>query len=217
MIGDLIKYIIGNIRHRFTRSSLTILSILIGIMSIFVLISFGEGLRNYMNVMAQEMGTDKLIAQPKGFGAPGSTGIYLTKDDLDLIKKQNGVSEATGAIVRQSEVKIDEKKVGKWVFIMGMPSDPSEVRLMEEAFGGYGILKGRKLKKGDSDKVTLGHNYMVADKIFSKPLKLGDNIFIKDKPFDIIGFYEEIGNPNDDANVYLTNDAMKDLFDVVNN
>ena len=60
MIGDLINYIIQNIRHRFTRSSLTILSILIGIMSIFVLISFGEGLRNYMNVMAQEMGTESL-------------------------------------------------------------------------------------------------------------------------------------------------------------
>ena len=217
MIGDLIKYIIGNIRHRFTRSSLTILSILIGIMSIFVLISFGEGLRNYMNVMAKEMGTDKLIAQPKGFGPPGSTGVYLTKDDLDFIKKQNGVSEATGAIVRQSEVKIDEKKVGKWVFIMGMPTEPNEQKLMEEAFAGYGILKGRAVKKGDENKVALGYNYMLANKVFSKPLKPGDNIFIKGKSFDIVGFYEEIGNPNDDANVYLANDVIKELFDTGDN
>ena len=217
MIGDLINYIIQNIRHRFTRSSLTILSILIGIMSIFVLISFGEGLRNYMNVMAEEMGTDKLIAQPKGFGAPGSTGVYLTKDDLDFIKKQNGVSEATGAIVRQSEVKIDEKKVGKWVFIMGMPTEPNEQKLMEEAFAGYGILKGRAVKKGDENKVALGYNYMLANKVFSKPLKPGDNIFIKGKSFDIVGFYEEIGNPNDDANVYLANDVIKELFDTGDN
>ena len=217
MIGDLINYIIQNIRHRFTRSSLTILSILIGIMSIFVLISFGEGLRNYMNVMAKEMGTDKLIAQPKGFGPPGSTGVYLTKDDLDFIKKQNGVSEATGAIVRQSEVKIDEKKVGKWVFIMGMPTEPNEQKLMEEAFAGYGILKGRAVKKGDENKVALGYNYMIANKVFSKPLKLGDNIFIKGKSFDIVGFYEEIGNPNDDANVYLANDVIKELFDTGDN
>lgn len=217
MIGDLIKYVISNIRHRFTRSSLTILSILIGIMSIFVLISYGEGLRNYMNVMAQEMGTDKLIAQPKGFGAPGSSGVYLTKDDLDFIKKQNGVSEATGAIVRQSEVKIDEKKVGKWVFIMGTPVDQSEQKLMEEAFAGYEILKGRTVKKGDENKVALGYNYMIANKVFSKPLKIGDNIFIKGKSFDIVGFYEEIGNPNDDANVYLTNDVIKELFDTGDN
>src|SRR3989338_8723416 len=170
-----------------------------------------------MNVMAKEMGTDKLIAQPKGFGRAGSTGVYLTKDDLDFIKKQNGVSEATGAIVRQSEVKIDEKKVGKWVFIMGMPTEPNEQKLMEEAFAGYGILKGRAVKKGDENKVALGYNYMLANKVFSKPLKPGDNIFIKGKSFDIVGFYEEIGNPNDDANVYLTNDVIKELFDTGNN
>ncbi len=214
MIEDLIKYIITNMRHRFTRSFLTILSILIGIMSIFVLISYGEGLRNYMNIMAQEMGTDKLIAQPKGFGPPGSTSTHLTKDDLDFIKKQNDVSEATGAIVRQSEVKIDQRKLGKWVFIMGMPTEPNEQRLMEEAFAGYGVLKGRAVKKGDENKAALGYSYMIADKIFSKPLQLGDNVFIKGKSFDIVGFYEEIGNPNDDANAYMTNDAMKELFDV---
>ena len=214
MIEDLIKYIVSNIRHRFTRSFLTILSILIGIMAIFVLISFGEGLRNYMNEMSEEMGVDKLIVQPKGFGVPGTGEIYLTKDDLDFIKKQKGVSEATGMIIKQSEVKIDKRKLGKWVFIMGMPIDPSEQKLVEEAFAGYGIFKGRALKKGDENKVALGYNYLVADKIFSKHLKLGDNIFINGKPFDIVGFYEEIGSPQDDASVYLTNDAMKEVFDV---
>ncbi len=214
MINDLITYITKNLMHRITRSSLTILSILIGIMAVFTLISFGEGLRDYMNMKAQEMGADKLIAQPKGFGAPGTTGTYLTRDDLDFIKKQNGVSESTGMIVKQSEVKIDEKKLGKWVFIMGLPLDPSEQRLIEEAFAGYGILKGRALKRGDGNKVILGYNYLFADKIFSKPLKLGDNILIKGKSFDIVGFYEEIGNAQDDSNVYLTNDAMKELFDI---
>ncbi|PIZ52873.1 hypothetical protein COY26_03460 [Candidatus Woesearchaeota archaeon CG_4_10_14_0_2_um_filter_33_10] len=214
MIGDLIKYVVSNIRHRFTRSFLTLLSILIGIMAIFVLISYGQGLTNYMNEMSEEMGVDKLIAQPKGFGVPGSGEIYLTKDDVDFIKKQRGVSEATGMIVKQSEVKIDQKKLGKWVFIMGMPDDPSEQRLVEEAFAGYGIFKGRSLKKGDESKVVLGYNYLVADKVFSKPLKLGDKIYIQDKSFDVIGFYEEIGNPSDDANIYLTNDAMKKVFDV---
>ncbi len=214
MIEDLIKYIISNIRHRFTRSFLTILSILIGIMAIFVLISYGQGLTNYMNEMSEEMGVDKLIVQPKGFGIPGSGDIYLTKDDVDFIKKQAGVSEAVGMIIRQSEIKIDKDKLGKWVFIMGMPEDSSELRLIEEAFAGFGIFKGRSLKKGDESKINLGYNYLVADKIFSKPLILGDKIYIKDKSFEVIGFYEEVGNAGDDANVYLTNDAMKKVFDV---
>ncbi len=214
MIEDLIKYILSNIRQRFTRSFLTILSILIGIMAIFVLISYGEGLKCYMNEMAQEMGTDKLIASPLGLGITGTGDIYFTKDDIDFIKKQRGVSEASGMMMKQTEVKIDKRKLGKWAFIAGMSTDPSERRLVEEAFAGYEIFEGRPLKKGDANKVTLGYNYLIADKIFSKPLKLGDNIFIKGKPLEIVGFYEEIGNAGDDSNVYMTIDAMKKLFDM---
>ena len=201
--------------HRLTRSSLTILSILIGIMAIFSLISFGEGLRSYMNFMAEQMGTDIIIAQPgSGLEVPGSTSTYFTKSDLDFIKKQNGVAEATAAIARQSEIKFDEDKLGKWVFMMGMPTDPDELRLMEALFAGFGIIKGREIKKGDGGKVVLGYNYMFADKIFPKALKLGDNVFIKGESFDIVGFYEEIGNAQDDSNVYMTEDAIKELFDI---
>jgi putative ABC transport system permease protein len=214
MIYDLINYVTKNLMHRLTRSSLTILSILIGIMAIFTLISFGQGLRVYIDLMSEQMGTDKLIAQPKGFGVPGSTGVYFTKSDLDFIKKQKGVAEATAAITRQSEIKFDENKLGKWVFMMGMPTDPGEQRLMEAAFAGFGIIKGREVKKGDGNKVVLGYNYMFADKIFPKALKLGDNVFIKGESFDIVGFYEEVGNAQDDSNVYMTEDTIKELFDI---
>jgi putative ABC transport system permease protein len=213
MLIDLIRYVINNVFHRFTRSFLTILSILIGIMAVFVLVSYGQGLKHYMDEMSQKMGTDKLMAMPKGAGAPGSTGTYFTKDDFDFIKKQKDVAEATATAMRQSELKNDPQKLGKWVYIMGMPSEPSEIRLMWETFGGYGILEGRELKKGDSNKVMLGYNYKLADKIFSKPLKLGDNVYIKDQPFKVVGFMEEIGNPNDDANIYLTEEDMKKYFD----
>ena len=214
MLGDLIKYITKNMGHRFIRSSLTILSILIGIMAVFVLISFGQGLSKYVNQLSQEAGADKLIEQPKGFGLPGSTSTFLSKDDLDFIKKTKGVSEATGMIARQAEVKRNENKKGKWIFVMGMSTDSSEQRVIDEAFGGVGILKGRNLKKGDKNKVAVGHNYQLPDKIFSKALKLGDKIFVNDKKFEIIGFYEELGNPGDDANIYMTIDDAKELFDI---
>jgi putative ABC transport system permease protein len=214
MIEDIIKYITKNMLHRFTRSFLTILSILIGIMAVFTLISFGQGLSRYVDQLSQEAGADKLIAQPKGFGPPGSTNIFLSQDDFDFIKKTKGVSEATAMIARQAEVKKDVKKKGKWVFVMGMPTDPSEQRVVDEAFGGIGILKGRNLKKGDKKKVAVGFNYQLEDKIFAKPLQLGDKIFVNGEKFDVIGFYEEIGNPGDDVNIYMTLDDEKELFDV---
>ncbi|MAE42166.1 hypothetical protein CMO93_00210 [Candidatus Woesearchaeota archaeon] len=214
MIEDLIKYIATNMMHRFTRSFLTILSILIGIMAVFTLISFGQGLSKYVNQIAEETGADKLVAQPKGFAPPGSTSTFLSKEDLDFIKKIKDVSEATGMIIKQAEITKDVDKKGKWVFAMGMTTDSSEQRLIDEAFGGIGILKGRNLKKGDKKKVVVGYNYQFPDKIFAKPLKLGDKIFINDEKFEVIGFYEEIGNAGDDANTYMTLDDAKELFDI---
>mgnify|MGYP001231810602 CR=1 FL=1 len=214
MIEDLINYITKNMMQRLTRSSLTILSILIGIMAIFTLVSFGQGLSKYVDQLSQEAGTDKLIAQPKGFGVPGTTDTFLSKDDFEFIKKTKGVSEATGMIAKQAEVKRDENKKGKWFFVLGMSTDPSEQRVIEEAFGGIGILKGRNIKKGDKNKIAVGYNYQLPDKIFPRALKLGDKIFVNDVKFEIVGFYEEIGNPGDDGNIYMTLDDAKELFSI---
>jgi len=214
MRTDLVKYILKNIINRFTRSFLTVLSILIGIMAVYTLVSFGQGLSQYVTDMGNEVGADKLIVQPKGAGVPGSTGISLTENDLDTIKKVVGVSEASALAMQQAEVSLDEDKRGKWVFIVGMPTDAKEQRLVDEAFGGYGILKGRALKKGDTNKVLLGYNYQFENKLFPEALKLGDKIFIIGEKFEIIGFYEEIGNTGDDSNVYMTNERVETLFDV---
>ncbi|MBI2134664.1 ABC transporter permease [Candidatus Woesearchaeota archaeon] len=214
MLRDIASYVLKNMKVRLTRSILTIISILIGIMAIFALVSFGQGLSSYVNQVGQEAGADKLIAQPRGFGPPGTSSTPLTKDDLDFIKKTNDISEATGLVVQQAEVSLDEDKPGKWVFVMGMSTIPSEQRLIDESFGGIGILTGRNLKSGDKNKAVIGYNYQFPDKIFPKELNLGDKVFINDVEFRIIGFYEEIGNSGDDSNVYLTIDDAEELFDV---
>src|SRR3989344_4069771 len=169
MIKDLIKYVAGKMMHRLTRSSLTILSVLIGIMAIFALVSFGQGLSKYVDQISQESGADRLIAQPKGFGPPGSAGAFLTENDLNVIKKTIGVSEAIAMIAQQAEVK---------------------------------------------GKAVLGFNYQLPDKIFAKPLKVGDSILVNGQPFNVIGFYEEIGNPQDDLNVYMTKEDAKETFNL---
>jgi len=217
MIPDFIKYTLKNIMHRFTRSSLTILSILIGIMAVYALVSFGQGVSKYVEEVGQESGADKLFAQPRGAGAPGSTGTFLSDEDVDTMKKVNGVKAVSGMIMDQAEVNYKETGKGKWVFVMGLSTDSEERELIESAFAGFGIEEGRDLKKEDYNKIAVGHNYMLADKIFSKPLKLGDKIYINGEKFEIVGFYESIGNPQDDVNIYMTIERAKDLFDMDDN
>jgi putative ABC transport system permease protein len=216
MLGDLVKYVLQNIMHRFMRSTLTILSILIGIMAIYALISFGQGVSKYVNDIAQQSGTDKLIAQPKGAGAPGTTGTFLSDDDLRVIKRENGVSEATGMITQQVEVKRKLSEKGRYTFLIGLSTDPGEARLVDEAFNGIKVDKGRALKSGDSGKAVVGHNYQLANKLFAKPLVLGDTIFLNGQPFEIVGFFGEVGNPQDDSQIYLTLEETKKLYDIGN-
>ena len=75
-----------------------------------------------------------------------------------------------------------------------------------------GIIKGRNLKKGDKLKVVLGYNYQFANKIFSKPIKLGDKVSFNGQDVEVVGFYEEIGNPADDSQTYFTDEGMLLLF-----
>ena len=60
---DEIKYPLKNIWKRKLRSSLTVLSILIGIASIFALVSFGLGIKDYVNTVADKAGRDKSQGQ----------------------------------------------------------------------------------------------------------------------------------------------------------
>ena len=210
MIQDLLKYSISNLWNRKLRSSLTILSILIGITSIFALISFGQGINKYVNDFAQKQGTDKILMTPGGFVPPGTSNILFTNDDLDFIRKTKGVDIATGWIAATGKIKFKDFKE-KYTYVFGFSTEPKEQRLIEEV-STINIDKGRNLKKGDLLKAVLGHNYLVANKLFKKAISIGDKIEINDVSVEVIGFYEEVGNPQDDSQLYLTYEGMKAIF-----
>jgi len=208
MIGkEIIIYSLKNLWSKKSRSLLTILSILIGIATIFIFISFGWGLYDYTNSFATTSTADKIIIQAKGSGAPGlDTTFKLTEDDLKAVEKSAGVYEATGAYLKVAEITQNSEK--KYIFITTI--DPKS-NLMTEMFN-IDIDKGRELRSGDEAKALLGYNYQVADKIFSKPYDINDNIEVQGQKLKIIGFYESIGNPQDDSNIYITNNFYDGLF-----
>ena len=203
-----IKYALQNFRKRKLRSGLSILSILIGITAIFALLSFGIGIKQYVNTLAEESGGNKVFIQAKGIGAPGTDeNFFLSKDDVDFVSKIKGVDEIVGMYFKVAEVKFKEQK--KFVFLAG--ADTSKIDFIEETFS-IKVIEGRQLKKGDLDKAVLGYNYQFDDKIFDRGLRLGDKIEINSKKFEVIGFYEEVGNPQDDSNIFITSEAFEQLF-----
>jgi putative ABC transport system permease protein len=202
-----IVYSLRNIKNRKTRSFFTVFSIMLGITTIFIFISFGMGLYKYIETVSSESSLDKVVIQPKGTGMGGmDTTFSFSENDLNAIKKSAGVYEATGIYFKVVEVKQNSKVAYSYLIAY----DPS-VPLIMDVFN-LDMLKGRNLKPGDRG-IVLGSNYQIKDKIFPNEYSLNQEIEVNGKKFKILGFYEPIGDPIDDAQIYITNDMMKELFD----
>ncbi len=211
MIGsENIKYSLKNLAARKSRSFLTVLSIFIGIMTIFIFISFGLGLYNYINTLAAESGADKIYVQPRGIGAPGvDSTVIFGQADLDTIDKTKGVKETLAFYMNVGEIEDKNKK--RYVFISGYEPSTTSNKLLIELYG-VDLLEGRMLKESDNGKIIVGYNYILPDKVLEKPVDIGDKLTINGKVFEIIGIFESIGNPQDDSNIMMNEEDFKSLY-----
>ncbi len=206
MNEESIKYSLRNLNHRKGRSFLTIFSILVGIATIFIFISFGYGLYNYTESFTTGSSADKLLIMAKGSGVTGiSENFVIDDDDLEVIQRTSGVYEATGVYINTVEAKFR----GESAYAYIVSYDP-DVPLVVDVFG-VELQEGRLLNSGDSG-VLLGYNYLIEDKIFENTLEVNYQIEIKGEKKKVIGFFQGVGNPADDANIYVTNKEFKEIF-----
>ncbi|MFH1802128.1 MAG: ABC transporter permease [archaeon] len=204
---ELVNYSLKNIWQSRGRSFMTVLSIFVGITTIFIFISFGWGLYDYTNSFTTGSSVDKVIIQAKGMSAPGiDDSIKFTDDDLQAIQKTTGVYEATGAYMKP--VQISQK--GKIIYAFMMGYDPTIPIIMDVS--DLDIQEGRWLRPGEKNAVLLGYGYTVPDRIFSTPYTLDDRIEIDGTKLRITGVVTEVGNPQDDSNIYITKAFMEDIY-----
>ncbi len=202
-----IKYSLNNIRKSKTRSALTVLSVFVGIATIFIFISFGIGLYNYTNKFTSSSSADKILISPKGANMAGVGGISKLSDrDIRTIKQTAGVYAATGVYINVAEITQKNKK--RYAAVMGY--DP-EIPLMIE-LSNIKIAKGRALQRSDSGKVILGYNYMIKNKIFPKAYSINSKINVQGQDLRVVGFYGKVGNPQDDSNIYINSNFIQKLY-----
>jgi len=200
-----------NLRRRKLRSWLTMLGIFIGIAAVVGLISLGQGLQQYINEEFQKVGTDKIVIQSKILGPPGSAtskALILTSKDLQVIENTKGVKWAVGFLVKSGIVKF--KKESSIVFFDGI--NPEDLKLLEEVQG-FDVIDGRNLKSGDKYKVVVGYNHAYGD-IWNKGIVVGESIEIEGTEFKVIGILNKIGNPIDDAALYLPKETLAEILNV---
>ena len=173
------------VAHRL-RSLLTMLGIAIGIASVILLTSIGEGTRQYVigeftqfgtNVMAINPGKAMTTGQP---GALGGTIRKLTLDDAESLRRVAGIETVVPVIMGTARVQAGER--GRNVFVYGVNSELPAVWK-------FGVRQGRFLPPGDPRRgasvVVLGPK--LKREIFGEVNALGRFVRIGGQRFHVIG------------------------------
>lgn len=208
MIGDFVYLAFNNLKKRKLRAALTMLGIFISIATIFILISVSLGLEASVQEQFRILGTDKFIIMPKGqVAGPGTTSaVELTMDDINVIKRTQGVKDYS--YFTAGNVEVNFKSKTRFVMAIGFPLDNFAV-LSEAGF--YKAEEGRFLQKGETGKIMVGNLYSKGS-VFPSPVNLGNTLTINGVDFKVGAVLEPIGSPTDDKLIYMSIDDLKPLI-----
>ncbi|MBN2202783.1 MAG: ABC transporter permease [Candidatus Aenigmarchaeota archaeon] len=209
MIKESFQIAMDTIKHRKTSSILTMLGIIVGISSIISLLSIGVGLEQSITDQLEGMGTDKIIIMPGSDGGMSSfssfTSESLTDDDVDIIENVNGVKMAVGLLMKSLPVRYGDEVIT--TYVMGGTAEAYNRMFLEMKL--FEIDEGRSPRKGERGTVSVG--FRIVDDVFEDEVNVGDTIYIKDLKFKVIGSLKSIGNTQDDQNLYISLDDLRDM------
>ena len=216
MFTDYLRISINNLLQRKTRSFLTIIGIVIGIMAVVALISIGQGLQESITGQFEKIGSDRIIIQGgiMSYGSPGLGSDKLTQDDFEVIRDVLGVK--TAAPVSFKIVEIEYKENRGITMISAMHED-----YVEEMFLGmdlYEIEKGDMPKKGNRGNICIGSRLASGEfwgedgpkMIIRSKIILGETNF--EKEFRVNCIMKETGSPDDDSAIYMLMEDFKEIF-----
>jgi putative ABC transport system permease protein len=194
MIKDYFLMALDNLKHRGIRSWLTIIGIFIGIAAVVSLISLGQGLQDAVTGQFESLSPDTLIIQSSSsvsyLGPPGTGAVRkLNKHDLEIIRSVPGVEMAIPRLLRSARVEYND--IIQFKYVTSIPGDPEMDKLMYKTLD-LKISQGRQLQNTDRGKIFIGSDFITKDE-FDKPVKLGSNIKIQNKSFNVVGIMEKSG------------------------
>ncbi|MBK5096828.1 MAG: ABC transporter permease [Gemmatimonadetes bacterium] len=174
------------------RSLLTMLGIIIGVGAVILLVAIGQGAQSRIQEQIENLGTNMLVISPGSSSQGGvSRGMgsfnRLTVDDVEKLQRESFLLAAVSPVVstggqivggqgnwrtRINGVSVDYLAIRDWDVEFGRNFDASEVRSMKKV-----VLLGRT----------------VAENLFPGQDPVGQQVRIRNVPFQIIGVLAEKG------------------------
>jgi putative ABC transport system permease protein len=189
---ELLRLAAGAVRAHRLRSALTMMGILIGIASVILLTSIGEGARQYVTKEFLQFGTDVIIVRPgrtitTGIpGAVGATVRKLTIDDGEAMLRVAGVEKVLPIVIGNARVEAEGR--GRSVFICGVTPDFLPVWKVAVRQGLF--FAGSDPRRG-APVTVLGPT--LKRELFGEANALGEHVRIAGKRFLVTGIMEPKG------------------------
>ncbi|MBE3122647.1 MAG: ABC transporter permease [Thermoplasmata archaeon] len=210
MFRDHVKLAIKNLRHRMSRSLLTLLGIAIGIMAIISLMALGEGMQQAITGELSSL-SDVIIVSTGGnmfssFGGGGSTstGEYFTQRDIAGIERLQGIKEVSTQLSGSGLAEYNGKTTV--LSLTGM-----EVSVMKLQYASQNLEAGGFLNEGEQNKIMIG--YSIAHDTFDADISVGGRIKINGEKFFVSGIFgkQGMGGVSSDSMVLMSSRDFKKL------
>ncbi len=198
---EIVKLSILSMLRNKLRTSLTVLGMLIGIASIIIVFSAGEGIRSLISSQIDAFGTNiiqteiRIPSSKKGMDgemssassvASGVQVTSMTERDLEDIKRVANISDGYGAVLTQESLTYLNKS--KRSLLLGVSSAYINIDNSEIA-SGYFFTEDDN--KSLSQFIVLGNK--IAKEIFEDEDPIGKRVVISKSPYTVIGVLKEIG------------------------
>ncbi|MBN1280812.1 MAG: ABC transporter permease [Candidatus Thermoplasmatota archaeon] len=201
MLRDHVNLAIKNLRHRLSRSILTLLGIAIGIMSIVSLIALGEGMQQAVTGELSSL-SDVIVVTTGGdfmtsFGMGGATAEYFTDRDIADVERTQGIRDVSTQLTGTALAEYNGETTV--VSLTGM--DP---QIMQLQYATQGLEAGDFLNEGDQNKIMIG--YTIAHSLFDVDVLVGGRMTIHGEKFFVSGIFSKqgMGGVSSDSVVLLS-------------
>lgn len=201
----LLFLVFKDFKHKKFSSFLTLFAISLGILTIFMIFILSVSFETSIEKQFEQFGSNRLYVSP----ADASFGSGQTKKDFDdsvvkFIESKPYVDEVYKYYLKTVELKFSNEVQAKALFGLD---------ISEDYFKDVGIEidKGRIPKSNEKYSVLLGPK--VAEDLFDKEMEVGSNIYVEGVKFKVVGILESVGNSEDDSNIYVNIDTLRDLTD----
>lgn len=177
------------------RAGLTMLGMIIGVGAVVLLVSIGNGAKNYITSEFEGLGTNLIMVQPgrtsKGGGmGPPISNIKkkLTLTDVEAIQKRAvTVADVTGIIIGNASIEFEGQSTSNSV--LGTNERFKDIFNVEMAQGNY---FSREDEESGRRVIVLGAN--VAKSLFPDGSALGRLVKVNNSEHRVVGLLKTAGN-----------------------